>query len=150
MNKGKLLGIWGRKEWSGVMTSFDSGTLYAGKGMLEDISFGTRRQITIIEKEVWKKVMEELKSDLPPETRRANLMISGINLKETTGKILQIGDCHIEIMGETTPCASMDRKLKGLKDALKPNWNGGAYGKVLNSGKISIGDKVFWTEKTKF
>jgi len=146
MSESKLLGIWGRKEWGGEMDSFDSANLEANKGLAEDVSFGSRRQVTIIEEEVWTKVMTELGSDLPPQTRRANLMIRGIRLKENKGKILQIGECQIEIMGETTPCASMDRKLPGLKDALKPNWNGGAYGKVLNSGKISVGDSVDWSE----
>ena len=146
MSESKLLGIWGRKEWGGDMDSFDSANLEAGKGLAEDASFGSERQVTIIEEEVWTKVMDELESDLPPQTRRANLMVSGIRLKETKGKILQIGKCRIEIMGETAPCVSMDRKLPGLKNALKPNWNGGAYGKVLDSGKISVGDPVTWQE----
>jgi MOSC domain-containing protein YiiM len=76
-------------------------------------------------------------------------LVKGINLTETRGQVLMIGDCRIEIIGETIPCVSMDKKLPGLKDALKPNWNGGAFGKVLDNGKISIGDSVSWQSPEK-
>jgi len=126
------------------MTSFDSAKLVKGKGIAEAVSFGSRRQVTIIEKGVWESVMKSLNSDLPPFTRRANLMVKGIELKETRGQILMIGRCRIQIEGETKPCASMDEKLSGLREALKPNWNGGVFGSVLDDGEISIGDDVFW------
>ena len=146
MKSGKLLAIWARKEWGGEMRSLDEANLVESKGLTEDVSFGGRRQVTIIEQEAWTAVMNELKSDLPPETRRANLLVSGINLEETRGRILIIGDCRLQITGETKPCAAMDEKLPGLRKALKPNWNGGAFGKVLVGGKIFVGDKVGWEE----
>ncbi|MEZ5346015.1 MAG: MOSC domain-containing protein [Pyrinomonadaceae bacterium] len=144
MNKGQLLNIWGRKEWGGPMSSFADAVLEAGKGMREDVSFGSKRQITIIAEEVWDSVMNQLDSDLPPETRRANLLVRGISLKETKGKILQLGKCRLEIIGETEPCDLMDKKLPGLKNALKPDWNGGVFGIVLDSGTLSVGDPVYW------
>ncbi len=144
MSNGILLGVWGRKEWGGVMSPFDSANFQAEKGMIEDISFGSRRQITMIEEEVWEAVMNELSSDLPHETRRANLLLRGIKLKESKGKILLIGNCRVKILGETKPCRLMDQKHPGLKNALLPNWNGGAFGGVLDSGKVFIGDAVVW------
>jgi MOSC domain-containing protein YiiM len=148
MKNGKLLGIWARRKWGGEMTSLDEANLVTGKGLTEDVSFSGRRQVTIIEREKWLAVTEKLNTDLPPESRRANLLVSGINLEETKGRILKIGACRIQISGETKPCAAMDAKLPGLKNALKPNWNGGAFGKVLVGGKIFVGDKVGW-EKTE-
>jgi len=146
MSEGKLLAIWARKEWGGEMSPLDAANLVEGKGLVEDVSFGGRRQITIIEEEAWTNVMKQLSSDLPPETRRANLLVSGISLKESRGQILKIGDCRIKITGETKPCAAMDAKLPGLRKALKPDWNGGAIGKVLDSGKILVGEKVIWED----
>jgi hypothetical protein len=58
MTNGKLLGIWGRKKWGGEMSSFDSANLVVGQGMIGDVSFGSPRQITIIEEEVWVEVMK--------------------------------------------------------------------------------------------
>ena len=144
MTEGRLVAIWGRQEWGGEMRSFPWGNLVTGKGLTEDVSFGSRRQVTIIEEEVWTSIMKELESDLPGSTRRANLMIRGIRLRETKGKVLRIGDCRIEIVGETKPCASMDEKLPGLKEALKPHWNGGVFGSVIDGGKIKVGDLVGW------
>lgn len=144
MEKGKLLAIWAREKWGGEMRSFGEANLIAGKGLTEDASFGGRRQVTIIEREKWQAVCENLNPDLPPEMRRANLMIEGINLEETKGRILKIGDCVIRVSGETRPCAAMDEKFPGLKNPLKPDWNGGAFGKVIEGGKISVGDEVVW------
>lgn len=146
MKTGKLLAIWGRRKWGGEMTSFDEAELIAGKGLTEDVSFGGRRQVTVIEAEKWRAVTEKLNTELPPETRRANLLISGIDLKETRGRILRIGECAIQIAGQTKPCAAMDEKFPGLKNALKPDWNGGAHGRVLTGGKIRVGDEVGWME----
>ena len=115
MKKGKLLGIWARRKWGGEMTSLHEANLVTGKGLTEDVSFGGRRQITIIEQEKWQAVTEKLNTDLPPESRRANFMIEGINLEETKGRILKIGECRIQISGETKPCAAMDEKFPGLK-----------------------------------
>ena len=146
MKNGKLLGIWVRRKWGGEMTSLDEANLVTGKGLTEDVSFGGRRQVTIIEREKWQAVTEKLNTDLPPESRRANLLVGGINLEETKGRILKIGACRIQISGETKPCAAMDEKLPGLKNALKPDWNGGAFGKVVEGGKIFVGDEVVWIE----
>lgn len=143
---GKLLTIFAREKWGGEMRSLDEGNLVKGKGLTEDVSFGGRRQVTIIEREKWHAVTEKLNADLPPESRRANLMIEGVNLEETKGRILKIGACRIQISGETKPCAAMDERFSGLKNALKPNWNGGAFGNVVEGGKISVGDEVVWLE----
>ncbi|MEZ5427469.1 MAG: MOSC domain-containing protein [Pyrinomonadaceae bacterium] len=142
---GQLKAIWTKTEWGGPMTSRESADLVAGRGIIGNINQGGRRQVTIIEEETWAEVMRELGSDLPPETRRANLLVGGIRLMETRGKILKIGSvCRLLIRGETKPCIAMDEKLPGLKNALKPNWNGGVFGEILDDGRISVGDPVGW------
>ena len=144
MSDSRLLKIWTRKEWGGEMTSHDSVLLVKDKGIQDAVSYGKPRQITIIEQEVWTKVMQQLAADMPPQTRRANLLLEGIKLKLTKGKTLVIGDCLLEIKGETTPCIAMDFKLRGLQSALMPDWNGGAYASVIRGGTINTGDKVYW------
>ena len=80
-----------------------------------------------------------------PKDRRANLFVSGLDLEATRGWTLAVGGHRLVIAGETKPCAFMDDICDGLQDALRPHWGGGAYAQVLDSGTISIGDRVTLT-----
>jgi len=77
-----------------------------------------------------------------PYMRRANVMVSGVALKETRDHVLTLGDVQIRIFGETRPCERMDAQVDGLTAALDADWGGGAYGVVLNDGEIRVGDTV--------
>ncbi|MCI0595875.1 MAG: MOSC domain-containing protein, partial [candidate division Zixibacteria bacterium] len=99
-----------------------------------------------IQKEVFEKLKEELSGKIHPSMRRANLMVSGVALAETRGRILQMGNCRIRIWGETRPCEQMDEAYPGLKEALNPYWGGGVFGEVLDDGDITVGDEVRWIE----
>jgi MOSC domain-containing protein YiiM len=128
------------------MDSVGSAQLVAGRGLAGNANQGGHRQFTLIEQEVWVALMERFGSNLPPSARRANLMISGIELAESRGRILHIGGCRIRIHGETKPCERMDEALPGLKDAMYGDWKGGAFGEVLDDGEINEGDEVRWSE----
>ena len=131
----------------GPMDPVGVAELIAGKGIVGNANQGGHRQVTIIEKEVWGEMMDRLDSDLPPTTRRANLLVEGIQLAETRGKTLRIGNCRILINGETKPCERMDAALPGLKDEMEPAWRGGAFGEVLDDGHLTVGDPVEWTDQ---
>jgi MOSC domain-containing protein YiiM len=105
---------------------------------------GGRRQVTLIEQEVWDELMREMGGSLSPSARRANLMLRGIRLEESHGRILQVGACRIQIFGETKPCQQMEDALPGLREAMFPAWRGGAFGEVLEGGRIAAGDPVAW------
>jgi MOSC domain-containing protein YiiM len=142
---GKLEAIWLKRMKAGPMDPIPMAQLKAGLGLVGNANQGGKRQITIIEQERWQEVMTLMGADLEPSTRRANLMVSGIRLANSRGKLLRIGDCRIRIYGETTPCELMDKFLPGLQEAMRGNWSGGVFGEVLDDGEIKTGDPVLWT-----
>jgi len=123
-----------------------SGVLVAGKGLEGSVGRSSRRQITIIEREVWDALMRETGASAPPSTRRANLMVSGIALADTRKRILRIGETRLEIAGETKPCERMEEAVPGLREAMYPEWRGGAFAKVLTGGEIRVGEAVAWED----
>jgi MOSC domain-containing protein YiiM len=126
------------------MDPVEAADLVAGSGIAGNANQGGRRQVTILEREAWDGLMNRFESSLSPSRRRANLLVTGISLVETHGRTLQIGSCRILINGETKPCEMIEELLPGLKDAMYPEWRGGAFGEVLNDGTISVGDEVEW------
>src|SRR5437868_1565634 len=146
MDTGKLETIWIKRMKRGPMDRVERASLVAGRGIVGNANQGGHRQVTLIEQEIWESLMRELVASLDPSTRRANLMVKGICLGESRGRVLRLGSCRIRILGETRPCERMDEALMGLKNALQPNWGGGAFGEVLDDGDISVGDSVFWEE----
>ncbi|HXK61019.1 MAG TPA: sulfurase [Acidobacteriota bacterium] len=143
---GRLVRIWVKRAHYGPMDAQDAGVLIEGSGLQGNANQGGRRQITLLEVERWAKVMTQLASDLSPSTRRANLLVEGIDLADSRGRILEIGPCRIRINGETRPCERMEQALPGLREALSAPWNGGAYGEITVGGPIAIGDEVKWAD----
>ncbi|HEU4882776.1 MAG TPA: MOSC domain-containing protein [Longimicrobium sp.] len=144
---GELSAIWIKRAKGGKMDPAASATLVAGRGLVGNADQGRRRQVTLIEEEVWQSLMERLGGDLPPQTRRANLMLRGVRLASARGRVLRIGGCRMRVRGETMPCERMDEALPGLQAAMRAEpWAGGAFAEVLDDGEIRLGDPVEWLD----
>ncbi len=137
---GKLLGIAIKSASRAPMLELNSAQVTAGRGLVGDYRGRARdRQITVLSQEAWQAACAELGVHLPWTTRRANLLVEGIQLENTTGDHLRIGDVVLEITGETRPCERMDEAASGLRASLKPRWRGGVTCRVVEAGEISVG-----------
>lgn len=143
---GRLEAIWIKRAKRGPMDPFAAASLVAGRGLVGNADQGGRRQVTIIEKEVWQRHMDALGGSLDPSSRRANLMVSDFPLADSRGRTFRIGACRIRIFGETKPCERMESALPGLRAQMYADWGGGAFGEVLDDGGIEVGDTVEWID----
>jgi len=146
---GELEAIWIKPAHGAPMDPVGSATLKAGAGLVGNANQGGRRQVTIISRERWIDVATRLGAEVDPSARRANLLVRGVRLADTAERILQVGACRVRIRGETKPCSRMDAAHPGLREAMIPDWGGGAYGEVLADGEIFVGDPVRWVDEAE-
>jgi MOSC domain-containing protein YiiM len=146
---GRLAGIARRERSRSAMEVVTTAAVTLDQGVAGDyrgrIAPGGkgRRQVTLLEAESWEAALAELGEALPWQTRRANLLVSGLRLPREAGCVIAIGtSLKIEITGECDPCQRMDELAHGLKAALTPDWRGGVTGRVIADGTIAVGDEI--------
>src|SRR5262245_30905844 len=130
--------IWLKRGKRGPMDPVREATLVTGQGLEGNANQGGRRQVTIISRERWAELMRDLGADLPPAARRANLMVSGLDLQGSRGRILRVGQTRLRINGETRPCERMEEAHAGLQALMRDRWGGGAFAEVIEGGDIQV------------
>jgi len=141
---GELVAI-ARKDKSGApMDVIDSVEVTQENGIAGD-HCGRRpkkRQVTVMSADVWADVCAELGAEIAWTTRRANLLVRGVELPRREGVKLTVGALELQVGMETAPCELMDEQHQGLRAALQPDWRGGVACRVLNDAEIRTGDPV--------
>ena len=140
---GRLTGIARREAKRAPMQTLELAEISNATGVALDFRGKPGpRQVTVISAEAWRQVCAELRQELPWTTRRANLLVDGIELPKMAGAILKVGPVRLKITGEVDPCSRMEEQCPGLKAALQPDWRGGVTCTVLEGGPVALGDAV--------
>ncbi len=141
---GTLQRIWVKETHGEPITAVDEAKALADQGFDGGVGEASTRQLTVLAAEAWTDVEATLGMSVDPALRRANLLVAGVDLAGTTGRVLRVGDLRLEITGETKPCYQMDTAVDGLQAALEPDWRGGVHGVVLGDATVRVGDPVGW------
>ena len=141
---GSVVGIALREKSRAPMQPVDEATVSVERGLAGDFRGAQKgRQVTVLSQAAWQRACAELGTELPWTTRRANLLVEGLEFSEKDlGKTLRIGEVELIVSEETDPCSRMDEQHAGLTAALEPDWRGGVCCDVAVPGAIKIGGRV--------
>ena len=144
--------IWLKRAKRGPMDPVASARVRTQRGLVGNANQGGRRQITLIEAERWAEHLAAVGRNgdpsIGPIRRRANVLVRGIPLVNSRGRVLRIGAVRVQIAGETKPCHQMDEVYPG-QAVMKPAWGGGAFAMILDDGEIAVGDPISWDESSE-
>ena len=144
----KLIGIAIKHTKRAPMQTLSSAFISIDKGVENDFrGKPSKRQVTVMSQQAWQDANVGLNTDLPWTIRRANLLVDELDMEDTAGSIITIGDVVLQIKQQTDPCERMEEAAKGLYNALKPRWRGGVCCRVINEGKVKLGDDVVLIDK---
>lgn len=137
-----ILQLWIRRAPGGPMEPVDSLELETGRGIVGDHTHGSSRHVTIIFEDDWKRAADELKKDVDPVGRRANVLVSGGDGLRLLQSHVRLGETLLEVKSVTAPCPIMDEFEPGLMEALKPEGRGGVWCRIKEGGRIRQGDAL--------
>lgn len=103
---------------------------------------GGKRQVTLIQFEHLAAIASILGEDaVPADALRRNIVVSGINLLALKDKAFTVGEATLRYTGLCHPCSLMESTLgPGGYNAVRGH--GGITASVLESGRLSVGDRV--------
>tara|TARA_B100000029_G_C17582314_1_gene960008 strand:+ start:702 stop:1142 length:441 start_codon:yes stop_codon:yes gene_type:complete len=142
----KVFEITISKNSKGKMLGIATVNVVAKKGIIGDRHFrennSEKCQITLIESENINYYNEKFKTSIPYINFRRNIITKGIKLNELLGKEFFVGKVKIKAHDLCRPCKYLQKTLEKeniIKEFLE---KGGLRCEILNSGKISVGDRI--------
>ena len=121
-------------------------SLIANKGIVGDRHFRDYNdpfnQLSIIESENIDEYNLKYKSNIPYLKFRRNIITKGIKLNDLVEKRIKIGSIELEVIDLCRPCRHLSEKLNRndvIKEFLR---KGGIRCRIINDGKIYLGDKI--------
>ena len=154
--QGQLIDIFTTNSAGQPMGRKQSVEAVMGKGLAGDRYFTESGywypveacQVTLISEHDIQLAERGSSFDFKNGCHRRNLVVGGIKTKILEGKVFRIGEAVFEYDKKRPPCGYLN-KIEGKGMALALSYNSGVCINVLQSGKISVGDKVEVIEKGK-
>ena len=142
----QVLKIGIAKNNSQVIQEVKEINLASGKGIVGDRHFNEHNdpynQLTLIESENIDYYNKEFQLNIPYLSFRRNIVTKGIKLNDLIDKKILIGQIKVKGINLCKPCKHLEQTLEQnniIKEFLR---KGGLRCEILNSGKISINDKI--------
>lgn len=127
--------------WPEQVRSVDQVEAVAGRGLVGDRKFGTRREITIVSAEELTEAAAVWGSDIEPGSTRRQITVSGVGLDRSPGAVVRLGEVVVEVHGDCSPCDEMEQSVGvGARAALVGR--AGVMGSIVEGGTIRLGDPV--------
>ncbi len=109
MSAGRLVGIARRRQRRVPMDEIALGLISVESGLAGDYK-GAKfplRQITVLAREAWEAAAAQVgESSLPWTTRRANLLVEGVELPRAKGGLIGIGPVRLRSRARPTPASA--------------------------------------------
>jgi MOSC domain-containing protein YiiM len=102
---------------------------------------GSGRQVTLISREFIAQIEASVGRPIDPAELRRNVVVSGVNLNALRYQRVQIGEAIFEVGALCDPCERMEKTL-GPGGFVSMMGYGGYCCKIVQSGRISVGDTV--------
>jgi MOSC domain-containing protein YiiM len=142
----------GRVTWLGLrperradMIVVQAADLEQGRGVVGDRyqRLDGGRQVTLIGEENLRSIADFLGQDSPvgAELVRRNIVVAGVNLLALKEQRFRVGEALLETSGECHPCSRMEEVL-GVGGYNAMRGQGGITAKVIEGGRVAIGDPV--------
>lgn len=117
--------------------------LTPNQGVLGDHCTNRKRQVTLLDEAAWHEACEEAGCEgLEWTTRRAQVLVEGIQLDSLIGSTIGLGTAMVEVLGEVDPCWQMEEAAAGLEAAMVADCRGGVYCRIISSGVVLCGDSL--------
>jgi MOSC domain-containing protein YiiM len=140
-NQGRVLGIARRNVKRGPMLLLEHAEISIAAGVDGDTHGRPGgRQVTVLSASAWVEACNLANTDQPWLTRRANVLVDGVDLRFSAGAVLHLGDdIELLVTGELQPCERMDDASPGLRLVLAEDWRGGVTCRVRRGGTLAVG-----------
>ncbi|WP_200531190.1 MOSC domain-containing protein [Halorubrum sp. LN27] len=117
---------------------------YNGEGIYNEQDDLEPSDVTLIEAEALAAAQDEYEVDLRSGAHRRNITTRNVALNHLVGERFHVGGVVLEGLGLCEPCGYM-QSLADQPDAAEAlTHRGGLDARIVESGRVTVGDEISW------